>query len=163
MKHAISARWLLNPNHAFNHFLNNFYEAHMIILFIVKVKIKWPSRSPSTLLTFAFRMIHRFWARSSSSFQHMSFWCLLLHPHPTIRHSNRIVHLRRGFKLGTPTLPLHHLKALNDIFTLRIFIRYEILCAFVGISTPHTITAIRSSTWTTYCERAFMNEEEHPL
>ena len=50
-----SMRWLSNPNEGYSHLPSLFFEAHMNVLFIVKVKIlmliKWSYRSSLNRLT----------------------------------------------------------------------------------------------------------------
>ena len=63
------------------------YVAHMNILFIIKVNIlvliEWSYRSPKIMLTTEPRMVSIYWAHRPICFEHMSFWCSFLDPHPT--------------------------------------------------------------------------------
>lgn len=71
MKHAIKARWLLNPDHAFSHLSHN-CRVHINILFIIKVKIlklnKWSYMFSQVILTIRPQMVSMFWACSSHLF-----------------------------------------------------------------------------------------------
>ena len=60
-------------------------------------------QDPSIMLTTEHRKINIFWARTSISFKHISFWCLFLDPHLPSYHSNIGVQILAMFDLGTPT------------------------------------------------------------
>ena len=104
MKHAISARWLANPNQASSQFLHDFwslfeylvhYQSEDWFLCSLGVHIGSP-----IMLTIEPRMSRMFWARNSISFKHKSFWCQL-DPHLTTYHSNRGVQINVVFNLDT--------------------------------------------------------------
>lgn len=88
------------------------YGAHMIILFIVIVKIiflmEWSYMSPPIRLISGCKMINKFWAYVQSLLNHTSFWCLFLIPHLITRHSNKGVCLRWVVDLGMVTSNYSH-------------------------------------------------------
>jgi hypothetical protein len=88
-KHAISARWLANPNCACSHLPLSF-GAHINICFIIKVKIlmliKWSYTSPPTkkkiMLNIEPRIVSIFWACSPIYLKHLSFVVSVLRSTP---------------------------------------------------------------------------------
>ena len=163
MKHTISAKWLPTPNCALSHFLNDF----LGLIWLSYSLSKWRF---STLLNDHLGLHQLCWLLHlewSIDFEHILSTRVFLVPVLTSTPNNSPLKYNCPFEVR---LQIRHIylttslfRVLDDILHFWIFLWYENMCAFVGISTPHTVMAIRSSTWTTYCEQAFMNKEEHQL
>ena len=101
MKHAISAKWLANPNHAHSHLPCKFSELIWISYSLSKWRFSYSLSDhidPSQLmLTIEPRMVSIFWARSPISLEHISFWCPFLDTHLTIYYSNIFVQIIAKF------------------------------------------------------------------
>jgi hypothetical protein len=87
VRHAITTRWLANPNRGKHTFSHNLWSSceHLIHYqgedFCAQI-------NPSIMLIFELRMVIIFLARSLIFSKHMSYWYMLLEPHLTAYHSN---------------------------------------------------------------------------
>ena len=97
MKHAISANWLANPNHAHSHLPRKFSELTWISFSLSKWRLLCSLSDhidlSQLMLTIEPRMVSIVWACSPISLEHTSFWCPFLDTHLTIHHSNIFVQI----------------------------------------------------------------------